>query len=307
MQYTQSIFAQIHIGGHHAKVPYIQQREDKDPNNVHKVPINNGQIQRQTLTWLNGFQQEQTNNQIQEANDYVLSMKSCGQIKTSSKLPIRHGKCLTSIFSLLHITKQNPQENGQNQLISTTVFFSLIQCIFCLVCSKIGRLQQYTIYCWQTGPINRHNSYRRPRHSNLNRWHQSLVQECPQKSSEENRFTHNKQHHSQIKTIFYFRGMKSIHTFSDHITPPDTHRINKTNQSQKQYRGSSIIFMEKQNQTNLQPQHTQTCESGPWAQIHQMIRMVRSSRCVGKFTDSILCFFGTHFHRTIHHQKIHKK
>jgi hypothetical protein len=157
-------------------------------------------------------------------------MKASGQIKCASKHRITKSKCLTAILKVLIEAEENPKENCQNQLITASADVSFIHSMFSLVGTKIRRLQQHSVQCWTTSPINRHNTHRRPSHSNFNGWHKRLVKKCPQQSNKKNCFTYNKQNHSQMQTVFNFGGMTPVQTFTNNISPPDANYVYKTRQ-----------------------------------------------------------------------------
>ena len=278
LQDAISISARIYTSRGCLRSPYVNQTEDQDPNDIDKMPIQDGQIHHCGTTRCHGFQINQAYSQIQETNNYVHSVESSTQVKLTSKYRITKCKLRPTILQVLVERKQPSKTNGIDQHVSRFSIISCIQCIFSIVLTKVRLCQQNSVQGWSTSPIYWNNSNWRPSHTNSYSWHQCLMQESPQQSNKKHCFTNNKQNHSQIKPVFNFGSMAAIQSFTNYLAPPQTLSICQENQLGKQHGSTSSIFVEIKHQAQCQSKHTKTCKLRPRTRVQQMIRLMWNAR-----------------------------
>jgi hypothetical protein len=131
--------------------------------------------------------------------------------------------------------------------------------MFCSISSKIRCLQNKCICFRQSSPMKRHNTNRRPRHTNLNCRHKRSMHKSPLQTYKESSFTYNKLYHSELLPIFYFSCMAIESTFTAYISPPHTCSISQAGKCHCLNSTSTSITMKKHYSRYGQPLNTLRC------------------------------------------------
>ena len=278
LQYTSPVMTSTKFRSRLRTSPNIDQNQDKDPNNVNKVPIKSSKLQSNILMSTRRFYLEHTYNEIKPSNQNVESVESSSLIECRTKSRITESKSSFSIFQILTKQENNSLKYGNSKKQRSFLFLIFMHTMKCSITSKVTPLQNKSVCKGQCSPIYRNNTYRRPTHSNLNSRHQCTVKSSPKKSNKESSFGNNELLHSQMLSIFHFPSMETKNTFTIHITPPNTCTINQCTKSSCQKSSSSCILMKKQYLRCGQPQKTKPSQSGPWTWIYQMIPVMRPHR-----------------------------
>jgi len=262
--------------------PNIDQNQDKNPNNVNKVPIKSSKLQSNTLMSIRRFYLEHTYNKIKPSNQNVESVKSSSLIECRTKSRITKSKSSFSIFQILTKQENNSLKYSDSKKQRSFLFLIAMHSMKCCVTSKVTPLQNKSVCKRQCSPIYRNNTYRRPTHSNLNSRHQCTMKSSPKKSNKKSSFRNNELQHSQMLSIFDFPSMKTKNTFTINITPPNTSTIHQCTKSSSHKSSSSCILMKKQYLRCGQPQKTKPSQSRPRTWVYLMISVMgphRSSAC----------------------------
>lgn len=253
----------------------VNNLQQEDPNHVHKVPILNPEVKGHRMSFSCGLNLQPTNTKVLKPNLNVETVKSCGQIETTSKHAVTKGKGPSSIFLILAIHKELSQNNSKLLLESALILFPafnpMLPCIGCEERCQLLKSVDFRL----SFPIHRHNSYRRPVQSNQSSWLQTGMQKSPKLPNKEDGFAPNKVIHSLLKSTTNFPSMIACTSFSCHITPPLSGHCNQPEKTQACQSRSSTILVKKQNRT-LQPKHqSHSSLPRPRARVHQMIPMMR--------------------------------
>jgi len=155
-------------------------------------------------------------------------------------------------------------------------FIIRINPVHCPICSKITTKQELCVSQREPSPINRNNTYGRPAQPNLYCRHEPCMQNPPQQSNEKHPFRPNKQHYSQILSIFHFLSMKSFDPFTYNVTPPKRSNNCQRRKSNEKKCSTSRILMKTQHQRCCQKQQTKPSQSRPRTWIYQMKTMMYS-------------------------------
>lgn len=254
--------------------PYIKQNKQSSPYNIYKMPIENCKIQSQTLMRTKSRLNEITNTLVNPSNQNVHTVEACCQKKSTSKYSVTECKSSCCVFSILTSYKLPSQTNSKKLKKLTLFQIRAVESMFCSVCSKERSKQNEGVSLWQTGPVERNNSKRGPKHSNFNCRHNSDMHKSPQQSKEEDGFTYNKINYSKQQTILHFRIMKMQISFSNYITPPQRCNISNQAKSKRKQTSCTRITMKKKDSTHCLKQKTKSCQSWPRTWVYNVIRMV---------------------------------
>jgi hypothetical protein len=169
------------------------------------MPVKYCKIESNRLRWCRCRQYSITHCLIHSTNKHVETVKTSSQIKSTPINCITKCKTCRSVFNILTVHKKSPLSNSNQLVSSTKIFFVVIKCMFCSICSKVRCLLDKGICFGQTSPMQRYYTNRRPSHTDLNSWHECSMHKCPLQTNKKSSFTNNKLEHSKLQSSSNFR------------------------------------------------------------------------------------------------------
>lgn len=253
----------------------VHNENQKNPNNIYKMPIKNPKIHPDTMAVLCTRHHQKANKKIQKSYNHVKTVKTSSEIKTTSKNRITESKSSSCIFQILTINKQKTLRDCYHQVETTGIFLILFQPMFPPIGCKIGSKQQQCVHFRQSPPLDRHNTQGRPTHPQLNSRLKGPMKERPKQSNKKHPFRPNKQIHSQLKTALDFSSVKSRPSFTKNITPPQKSAITQAKKGNQNKTSPSTILMKIQHRRKQNPHQSKSSQPRPRTRIYLVIPVMR--------------------------------
>lgn len=272
---AKTISACFNFMSRQGRTPHVQEHQLRCPHDINKMPIKYRKIKSNCFRRSCGGQYHIAHCLINCPNKNMKTVKTSSQVKSTPINCVTKSETCRSVFYILTVHKKCTLSNCYLQISSTQTFFIVVQRMFRCICSKVRCLQNQGVCFGLTRPMQRHNTYRRPCHTNLNSRHQSSMHKCPLQTNKKDCFTNNKKKHSKLLSSCNFSSMAIQYSFTSYITPPLTCSISKARQCQSLNCTCTRILMKKKNQRNSQPQDTKSSLGRPWTWIYDMVSMMR--------------------------------
>lgn len=173
------VFASLDFCRWLRRTPNIENHQQKSPHNIYKMPIDDRKIKGNRSVGFSALQQEEADSLIHPSLKNVKTVKACSQIKPASVDSVAEGKGRRGIFNILTVHKESPQSNGLEEIISTEALFVCIKSMLSSVRCEIGPQQDQSVCFRQASPVQRNDTQRWPRHSDLYGGHQRCMHEGP--------------------------------------------------------------------------------------------------------------------------------
>jgi hypothetical protein len=138
---TKTISTSFNFMSRQRRSPNVLEHLQRSPHNINKMPILHCKIKSNCFCRCSTRQNSIAYRLINCPNKNMETMKACSQIKSTSINCVTKSETCGSIFYILTIHKKCPLSNCNSQISSTKIFFVIIECMFCCICSKVRCLQ----------------------------------------------------------------------------------------------------------------------------------------------------------------------
>lgn len=273
-QTTRPICTGTNFRRGYCTTPPINLLEEKNPDNVHEVPVLDSLIHGGGASGFSRRQLEITNCQVNPPQEDVLSVKPSGKVESAPENRVTKSKRSTCVLQVLAVQEQYTQTNSGCQMQTNRFHVSSVYSVFSSISCKIAPQQKLSISFGQPKHFYRNNTKGRPAHTDLNSRHQCPVQEPPQLSYKKHSFAPNKQHHTKMQSSFHFSSVETENTFTTYIAPPQGRSIRQAQKCKNTNSGSTCVLVKHQYHRSSQPQKTQPSQNRPRTRINQMIPMM---------------------------------